>query len=621
MTNTHDLEANTALNAIWIQGVVYRFETELMTNPEFEAELRRMTPHQVRAWIIRDPEFENFPETLKFKYFQFSRTNVANGFAFYCKLTKETIIGVPGTNLRFNDLNHVHQGAMDWRRNIFNTGIGGGLPNNYFNNLRELQQQLELDGANITAITGHSLGGSVAELFGMKYGIQPISFNASPIRGVPVRGLMAAKLPPVMVAVMFTDTWRWFEIGRIDRDSDVIPIRFVTHNDWLQNGVFGFNGYNARTYIVPDGAGHGNYNFRYFIDNKVFIDGIWKKYTQFSDVSAKIKISMRDGIFKIPEEMRVPTNLLGGSGSISITPSSLRTAATNMRIRIGLRMETINNGISLSIRQNDNISRRRSNRISTLARQTFSQIDDHGMRKLFASFNTSYATLEGEMSRLSRIRDTSMPSSFTQVFSNRHGFQVSERSWRHGNSSLSRSTITNAFNNLTRQIRFMINLISRDPFENQHMVSNFSEHRHRPRTSVANAYVSRMNASVEQMMNALNGIGSRRRGSNDAIVATMSDLFNTLQSNISAVISRNEELATQADAIARSRENFDNQAARIFSQGVGGGSFNSIGDSINRRNRRDLRLERSNNLNSRENIVVVYTDQGATRFLYKCLRV
>ena len=594
-----NLTTNAGSNSTWIQGIVYLLEAQMMEFPNFYGEFREMSPERRHEWIISHREFRYFPATLLLTDWEFCENFVANGFAFRCSITRETIIGTAGTNNR-NDT----QNDLDMVANIF-TGVAGGLPDQYFNNLRVLQQRLEGSGANISAVTGHSLGGAVAELFGMMYGIQPISFNASPLR-------------------LFLETpeaeRRWAEIQRIIRNSDVTPIRFVTHNDWLQFIVGAGNSYNTRTFIVPDGGGHGNDNFR-ILENQIFIAGQIKRHSLFEDATSQIKISMQDGVFKIPEEMRVPTNLLGGSGSISITPSSLRTAATNMRIRIGLRMETINNGISLSIRQNDNISRRRSNRISTLARQTFSQIDDHGMRKLFASFNTSYATLEGEMSRLSRIRDTSMPSSFTQVFSNRHGFQVSERSWRHGNSSLSRSTITNAFNNLTRQIRFMINLISRDPFENQHMVSNFSEHRHRPRTSVANAYVSRMNASVEQMMNALNGIGSRRRGSNDAIVATMSDLFNTLQSNISAVISRNEELATQADAIARSRENFDNQAARIFSQGVGGGSFNSIGDSINRRNRRDLRLERSNNLNSRENIVVVYTDQGATRFLYKCLRV
>lgn len=605
---------NTATNSAWIQGIVYLIEGELMREQDFYAELRRMTPNKRLAWIRDQEGFEEFPDHLQLTDWEFSQDNVANGFAFYCEITDEKIIGTAGTNRSDGDsIFSSTQFWMDINANI-STGLRGGLPDEYFNNLRTLHERLLAEETDVSAVTGHSLGGAVAELFGMMYGIQAISYNPSPLRFAPVRGLKHGKVGrPLIISA----AKRWVQIGSIMKNDNATPIRFVTHNDLLQWGVSNFNSPNGRTYIIPAGSGHGHDQFR-FTQSLDFLHETWERHNKFTNEAAKIKISMSSGEFIIPAGMRVETSLMGNSewARIKIQPADLDLASVNMRHRVGLRMETIKSGLSLATGQNSSIGSARSNRISTLARCTFDRIGNHGMTTLFTNFTTSYGLLNNSLPLLARIRDTSMPSSFTELFANRHGISKEGRFWSLGGSTWNRSIVTGAFSTLRSRIRNLQSLITNDPFANLYTSTHFSEHPMSPTTSVAAAYISRMNASVQQMMDALTGLTSRRSGSNDAIVSTMDDLFKTLETNISAAVSKNEELARNASLIASNHRNFDNEIAQ--------GIRNSDGLSLNQHNHitggpstrifsGELRLRTSNSLSSRENIIDVQRSQTETR--------
>lgn len=599
-----NIEINTATNSAWIQGIVYLIEGEMGGNKNFEARLDEMNDAERLEWIRGQKGFEDFPDHLLLRDWEFSGDNVANGFAFYCDKTKETIIGTAGTNKEdTGKMRNSPQFLMDNNTNV-STGIRGGMRDDYFNNLRTLNERLLADGRNVTAITGHSLGGAVAELFGMMYGIQSISYNPSPLRFLPARAIVTRGWG---VPFIYSDVKRFREIGAISRNSDMIPLRFVTHKDFLQPAVFGWNGHSPSTYMVPGGSGHDNDNFR-LLESMQFIDGTWQRYNLFTSEAAKIKISMSSGEFVIPEGMRVPTNLMGnrGSGRIEIRPEDLDLASNNMRHTIGLRMETINSGLSLAIGQNDNVGSARSNRISTMARSTFDRIGNQGMTLLFADFRTSYELLKDRLPLLDRIADTSMPSSFQQLFADHHGISKDGRKWFLDGSPLSRSTITRAFDKLKRRISSLKHLINYDSFEYLYTSTRYSEHPMTATTSIAAAYISRMNASVEHMEDALKGLTKLRSGSNDAIVDTMDDLFKTLETNITAAVSKNEELARNASLIASNHRNFDNEMAHGIrsSNGLTLTQHNHIVGGVSSRiSSGELRLMTSDSLSSSENII------------------
>jgi len=526
---------NTGTNAAWIQGVVYHFETALMR--EGADFFDNMSQEQIHTWIIQHEGFENFPPNLTLSDHEFSRTNVANGFAFHCSQTDETVIGIAGSNN-----GTTQQFIMDWRRNIANTGFGGGLPDYYFDQLRILHERLETNGATVSAVTGHSLGGGTAEFFGMKYGIQPISFNAAPIR---------------VFANDFRSLVRWLRSGNIAHNSDVIPIRFVTHNDFLQWEIMTRStNWETRTFIMPGGSGHGNDNFR-ILSNLDTIGAKFQLSDKFSDQSSKIKIHFGDnGSFKIPEGMRVAGNLLGNGGQVSVTPESLHGAVNQMRQSIAERFDVKSSGIRLATKQNNHVSASQATRLDNLVQSCFRILDQAGLDDLFRLFPKTM-NLNDDLARiLGHINGAKLPS-LINSFMSRHPSTNSQTSWLIDGNAWSQMGLDSIYHWVRSEVEFLENFIKNNSFEAYYQNASNNEYHRRATSSVEYAYISTINSAVIKMRDSILGVGSIRNNKSDAIVNTLDELFNNLNANLDVAINKNEELAVTGTAIANNATHFD----------------------------------------------------------------
>jgi len=280
----------------------------------------------------------------------------------------------------------------------------------------------------------------------------------------------------------------------------------------------------------------------------------------------------------------------------------------------------MNAGLELALAQNDELSGYRANRISTLAERIFMQINDRGLTALFAQFSLTYRVLEDQRFLLGRVRDSSLPFNLIQLFANRHGFSQGlnsgDRTWQLGGMPWNASTVTGTFTGLIGSIRTLYELVFNDPYENLSKRSEFSKYPFTPTTSVSSAYISRLNYSVQEMIDTLRGLGGRRGNSDDAIVSSMDDILKTLQRNVSSLFSKNLQLAANANRIAWNAEYFDNQVAALMGDGntIAMNHWDQIdGGFAIRYVDGNLAPERSERLSRGENILTVRVEQRDSR--------
>lgn len=301
-------------NSTYIAEISYQIEKWLYqgkTNKEISDKIRELQNHG------------EFPSNLVFVDAYLDGYGGTSGCAFLDTNTGETIVGFAGTNLD----NGLIESTKDVVTDIVGIGVSGISPNSpYMSKANEFIDDLQKKGYNITQTTGHSLGGNLCVLVGLKYNIPLIvTYN-----GAPLYGLSIAELTGVAP-----------EIRKLYKNYDGRIIRFVSDKDWLNSNVDLIGGfYYGEEYMLYNGQGH---DIKYFkkSNEQEFIKRILQttlnKYGSLSvdiDGDNNIDINLKEEDLYVKNLFGV-NGLYGGNGTdIKIDPQAFYNLQQNLKNRM-----------------------------------------------------------------------------------------------------------------------------------------------------------------------------------------------------------------------------------------------------------------------------------------------
>ena len=186
-----------------------------------------------------------------FKYVSSFRDNVTgtSGVAFKDTTTGKVIISYTGTNLDsdgFNDA--IMTDAIS---------IAMGTGHHYDSAYQFYEKVLKENGLNPEDIllTGHSLGGNIAQRVALKYNApKTIVYNPAPLY-VPVGAVLSSILPNPLVGITIAKNISEIENEKKQFTGSVT--RITTEKDPLNNWADRFGGvYLGEEYVIPNSGGH-----------------------------------------------------------------------------------------------------------------------------------------------------------------------------------------------------------------------------------------------------------------------------------------------------------------------------------------------------------------------------
>ena len=287
---------------------------------------------------------ENVVMPSTFKYVSSFRDNATgtSGVAFKDTTTGKVIIAYTGTNLesdRFNDA-------------VMTDGvsIALGTGHHYDSAYQFYEKVLKENGLNPEDIilTGHSLGGNIAQRVALKYNApKTIVYNPAPLY-VPVGAILGSRIPNPLVKIAIAKNISEIEIERTQFTGSVT--RITTENDPLNNWADRFGGvYLGEEYVIPNSGGH-------LMEDLRAVSEIIQKIEQSSislesvekSTQAKIKeIQIKKSRFKVNDIGKSFTNGLSKAELIALdseqalaVASGISTAVTAANTLIDARVKS-----------------------------------------------------------------------------------------------------------------------------------------------------------------------------------------------------------------------------------------------------------------------------------------
>lgn len=366
-------------NTSHIAKISYEIENWLYQGMDIET---------IRKKIRKKQSAGSFPSNLELVNAFFDKSNSVSGCAFLDKNTGETIVGFAGTNLDNGFLESAKDIITD--ASILTDGIS---PNSsYLKEANNFISNLKNQGFNITQSTGHSLGGAICVLVGIKQDIPTvISYNGAPLY-VLVDGYN--------LNIVLT-------IEAISKAYNGHIYRFVTNDDLLNNASEFANGfYIGEKIVFHNDTGHGISNFLSPIEQS-FIKGIlesknshWRNgefEVDFNgDKNAKISIT--------PEQLKIK-NLLSSDTSvsigttISINPQTLFELSTGFNLMVNNDISWIIKSVNICNQKNEEIKNNKDLRVDNLCDKVVEALNSLGLNNLLCGINKSHGVLLDDENR------------------------------------------------------------------------------------------------------------------------------------------------------------------------------------------------------------------------------
>lgn len=186
-----------------------------------------------------------------FEYVSSFRDNATgtSGVAFKDTTTGKVIISYTGTNLESDGVNDA---ALT---DVVSIALGTG--HHYDSAYQFYEKVLKENGLNPEDIilTGHSLGGNIAQRVALKYNApKTIVYNPAPLY-IPVGAILGSRIPNPLVKIAIAKNISEIEIEKIQFTGSVT--RITTEKDPLNNWADRLGGvYLGEEYVIPNSGGH-----------------------------------------------------------------------------------------------------------------------------------------------------------------------------------------------------------------------------------------------------------------------------------------------------------------------------------------------------------------------------
>ena len=247
-----------------------------------------------------------------FKYASSFRDNVTgtSGVAFKDSTTGKVIISYTGTNLDSDGFNDA----------VMTDGvsIALGTGHHYAPAYQFYEKVLKENGLNPEDIllTGHSLGGNIAQRVALKYNApKTIVYNPAPLY-IPVGAILGSSIPNPLVKITIAKNILEIENEKIQFTGSVT--RITTEKDPLNNWADRVGGvYLGEEYVIPNSGGH-------LMEDLRAVSEIIQKIEQSSISLESVEKSTQDKIKKIQiKKRRFKVNDIGKSLSTGLSKAEL----------------------------------------------------------------------------------------------------------------------------------------------------------------------------------------------------------------------------------------------------------------------------------------------------------
>ena len=303
-----------------------------------------------------------------------------SGTAFRNKDTGEIILAYTGTNFRIDPSKDFgREFFKDLGTDMYEVAVVGS---DHYKPAFEFYERLRSKYGNNIVLTGHSLGGNIAQRVALEYNVQKtIVYNSAPIYfGVAPVGNMDYAKDPVGLKRKESILKELVRIDELEKKYTGETIRIRSESDMLS--VAGGKNLGIQ-YTVKDGGVHPMISI---VDSEVALTEI-EKITKHMNKNVVTLDVNKDGItdIRLNKLDLSAKNLFSGNGEyipvkgekIQLNPSVLRNIANNLRSRVLSDLEFIKKINGLCIEKNQK------------TRFDFEKRKDHAADSLKREFNNA----------------------------------------------------------------------------------------------------------------------------------------------------------------------------------------------------------------------------------------
>ena len=355
-------------NTLYASNITYEFEKSRINGVDSEYVLKN---------VKNSMEKNDFPDNLEYLDDFYDKDTGSSGTAFKDKDTGEVILAYTGTNRDNDKWNDAVK--TDFGR------IALGLGNGHVDPARKFYEEIRAEYGDDIILTGHSLGGNLAQWIALYYNVQKtIVYNPAPLY-IPPEQLVAGSMAPGLEKVLN-------QVGLSLKDAVAIPLGYIkdgakslfgikTGEDKIKNLKEIFTGrviriqseadvlnnvsdylkgeYLGVEHILKNSGWHllGNIlNSEELKEELERITGQLYKIKPNIDIDGDGKIDVKLGELDLKRRNLLDDKAsITSEGKIQLNPEVLRTLSSNIRTKVINDLEIIKNITKLCIEKNNKV--------------------------------------------------------------------------------------------------------------------------------------------------------------------------------------------------------------------------------------------------------------------------
>ena len=356
-------------NTLYASNITYEFEKSRINGVDSEYVLKN---------VKNSMEKNDFPDNLEYLDDFYDKDTGSSGTAFKDKDTGEVILAYTGTNLDNDKWNDAVK--TDFGR------IALGLGNGHVDPARKFYEKIRAEYGDDIILTGHSLGGNLAQWIALYYNVQKtIIYNPAPLYIPPEQIVAGAGSDPGLEMVLnqvglslkdaiatplgfIKDRAKWLfgiktEKDEIEKLKEIFTgrvIRIQSELDILNNVSDYFRGeYLGVEHILKDAGWHLLGDILNSEELKEELERITRQLYKIEaniDIDGDGKIDVRLGELDLKRR-----NLLNDKASIvsgekiQLNPEVLKTLSNNIQMRVLGDLEKVKEITKLCIEKNNKV--------------------------------------------------------------------------------------------------------------------------------------------------------------------------------------------------------------------------------------------------------------------------
>ena len=343
----------------------------------YEFEKARITGTSDALAMVKDKYGQVYPNNLEYLDDFYDKDTGSSGTAFKDKDTGEVILAYTGTNPDNDKWNDAVK--TDFGR------IALGLGNGHVDPARKFYEEIRAEYGDDIILTGHSLGGNLAQWIALYYNVQKtIVYNPAPLY-IPPEQIVAGSMAPGLERVLnqvglslkdavatplgyIKDEAKWLfgiktEKDEIEKLKEIFTgrvIRIQSEADVLNNVSDYLKGeYLGVEHILKNSGWHllGNIlNSEELKEELERITGQLYKIKPNIDIDGDGKIDVKLGELDLKRRNLLDDKAsITSEGKIQLNPEVLRTLSSNIRTKVINDLEIIKNITKLCIEKNNKV--------------------------------------------------------------------------------------------------------------------------------------------------------------------------------------------------------------------------------------------------------------------------